>query len=60
MANKISHKIQFLEGDWDLDTLEMVCVPHHKYREVTICLKGGGWNIPIAKLKLHSKDLFIT
>jgi len=55
---KITPKISFVEGSFDTIDAELICIPHRKYGEVSICVKSN-MHVPIAKIKLHSKDLAI-
>lgn len=54
----INHKIDFVEGAFNTDSDELVCVKSWKYCEVLICVKGS-MNVPIAKIKLHSNDRYV-
>ena len=59
---EIEQKFRFVEGSFNTKTTKMVCIPSHKYREVELAIKSEndkGWNIPIAKIKLHSRDRFV-
>jgi hypothetical protein len=51
----IKHKIDFVEGDFDMDADKLTCVGIRKYGEVHLCF-AGGMNIGFAKIKLHSRD----
>lgn len=55
---EINQKWDFVEGSFDTKDIKMVCVPHKKYGEVSLCLKSN-MNITFAKIKLHSKDLAV-
>jgi len=55
---KITPKFEFVDGDFDTKTAEMICIPHRKYGEVDLAIKSN-MHIPIAKIKLHSRDLAI-
>ena len=50
--------MDIVEGSFDTKDSEMVCVGKWKYREVTLCLKCGSWNIPMAEIKLYNDDKF--
>lgn len=59
MGEKLNFKGEYIFGEMDFDIVEMVCVPHHKYNDVDLCLKSGddgksGWNITIAKIDCKS------
>lgn len=56
---EIKQKFNFVDGTFNTETDEMVCVASEKHCSVRICLKGGGWNIPIGEIKLYSKDLYV-
>ena len=54
----INHKFDFVEGALDTDSGELVCIKSKKHCEVLICVKGS-MNVPIAKIKLHSRDSYV-
>lgn len=54
---KINQKFDFVEGDFETDSDELICIKSEKYCEVELCFKGN-MHIPFAKIKLHSKDLY--
>lgn len=58
---EITPKWDFCEGSFDTQRVEMLCVPSDKHGCVELCIKepGSHWNFPIAKIKLHSKDLYV-
>lgn len=53
----INQKFDFVEGAFDTETGELVCVRKDKYAEVTLCFKENMF-IPFARIKLHSEDTF--
>ena len=55
---KIKNLFEFVEGDMDTETDKLICVGVKKYGEVLLCVKSN-MHIPIAKIKLHSKDLAV-
>jgi hypothetical protein len=58
---EITPKFQFVEGGFDTKDTKMVCVHKKQYMSVELCVKANkdkGWNIPIAKVKLHSRDTY--
>lgn len=57
----ITPKFDFVEGSFDTQRVEMLCVPSDKHGRVELCIKepGNNWNFPIAKIQLHSKDLYV-
>lgn len=55
---KIKQKFEFVEGDFDTEKGELICVRNDKYCEVKLCFKEKMF-IPFATIKLHSKDLYI-
>jgi hypothetical protein len=55
---EINTKIKFVEGSFDTKTGELICVPHKKYGEVSLCFKSN-MHVPFAKIKLHSEDLAV-
>lgn len=52
----ISHKLEYVEGDFDTVTGELVAVQNPKYGSVTLCFRAN-MNITFAEVKLHSRDL---
>ena len=55
---EINQKFEFVEGVFDTETDELICFGNNKYGEVKICVKSG-IHIPIAKIKLHSRDMAV-
>ena len=55
---KIDHKFNLVEGVFDTKRDKLICVTSDKYAETKLCFKAN-MNIPFAKIKLYSKDLFI-
>jgi hypothetical protein len=55
---EIHHRFEFVSGHFETDTGELIAVKNPKYGEVHLCFKDT-WNIPFARIRLHSKDLFI-
>lgn len=56
----ITPKLDFVEGSFDTKDSEMVCVSKWKYRTVELCIKAGSWNIPLAEIRLHDDDRFVS
>ena len=54
----ITPKMDFVDGSFNTEDTEMVCVSKWKYRTVELCIKAGSWNIPMAEIKLYDSDLF--
>ena len=54
--NMIIQKIDFVDGLFDTETGNLVCVKNKKYGDVLLCWEES-MNIPVAKIKLHSLDL---
>ena len=54
---KIQQKFRHVTGEFETDTVKMVCVPSRKHMEVDLCL-ADGMNYPIAEIKLYSEDLY--
>jgi len=42
-----------------VEDLELLCISNKSYGCVELCFKGGGWNIPFAKIKLYDSSLAI-
>ena len=55
---EIKHKFQFVEGNFETDTGELIATISRKYNQVNICVKSN-MHIPVAQIKLHSRDLAI-
>ena len=51
----VSHRFEFVEGDFDTDTGKLSCVGNRKYGLVELCFDEGV-HIPFARVKLHSRD----
>ena len=55
----ITPKIDYLEGYFDTKKVRMNCIPSKNRGRIDLCLESDdGINIPIAKIKLFSNDLF--
>lgn len=56
----ITPKINYLKGCFDTKKVRMNCVPSKNRGRIDLCLESGdGFNIPIARVKLFSNDLFV-
>lgn len=55
----IKIRIEYVEGDFDMATEEIISVSKEKYADVDLCFKGP-MHIPFAQIRLHSKDLWIN
>lgn len=53
---EINHKFDHVEGAFETDTGELVCVERTKYKEVVLCFRAN-MNIPFAEIKLYSSEL---
>lgn len=58
---KITPIFDFVSGSFDTDEVVMLCLPSDNHGKVELCIqeKGGVWNFPIGKIKLHSRDLYV-
>lgn len=58
---KITPKFNFVEGNFDTKEVKMLCICDENHGKVELCINepGCGWNIPIGKIVLHSKDLYV-
>jgi hypothetical protein len=58
---KITPKWEFCEGNFDTKEVEMVCIPSDNHGQVTLNIREKGHNTSfgIAKIRLHSKDLYV-
>jgi hypothetical protein len=52
---KISHKWEYVDGDFDTETGRLSCVGNEKYGSVALCFHES-WHIGFAKIKLYSRD----
>ena len=55
---EINHRIQFVEGAFDTDKQELICVGSQKYGEVKLCFRAN-MHVPFAKIKLYTRDLAV-
>lgn len=53
---QIHHQIEFVDGEINTETQELICVYNKKYGMVELCFKGP-MHIGFASIKLHSDDL---
>ena len=53
----INQKFNCVQGAFDTEKGELVCVRKDKYGEVTLCFKENMF-IPFARIKLHSADTY--
>lgn len=53
---EIHHRFEHVTGHFETDTGELIAVRSPKYGRVDLCFKDT-WNIPFARIRLHSKDL---
>jgi len=58
---EITPKFEYVEGSFDTETNEMVCIPSDHKGTVELCFreKGSHWNIPFAKIELYDSDLYV-
>lgn len=56
---KIKTKLPFVEGEFDTQLGEVICVQSHKYSSVDLCFKSN-MHIPFASIKLHSSDTLVN
>lgn len=56
----ITPRFEFVDGSFDTENIEMVCVVNRKYGLVELCVREKqSMNVPIAKIKLYSRPLAI-
>jgi hypothetical protein len=54
---KIKPKFDYVTGEFDTDINKLICVKSPKYGIVDLCFDNeGGFNLPFARIKLHSSD----
>ena len=56
--SKIGMKFSFIEGVFDMNTNELICVSKDKYKDVHLCFKGN-INVTFAEIKLSDTDKFV-
>ena len=58
---EITPKWYLCKGSFDTKDVKMLCVPQEKHGSVDLCIKEpeSNWNYPVAKIKLHSQDLYV-
>ncbi len=57
---EITPRIKYVEGSFDTKSCKMLCVAQPNHGTVNLCIKSsGGWNIPIAQIKLHSEPRYV-
>jgi hypothetical protein len=54
--SEIKHLFEFVDGNFETETGELICVGNKKYGSVTLCFKGP-MHISFANIKLHSNPL---
>ena len=55
---EINQRWAYVDGTFDTETAELICIPSHKYRSVDICIKGP-MHIGFAQIKLYSGNKFV-
>ena len=53
---EIKNKFEFVEGNFDTEKGELICVGSQKYGEVSLCFKSN-MHIDFARIKLYSSRL---
>lgn len=44
------------DGTDTVEDLELLYISKERYGSVELCFRGGGWNIPFAKIKLYDSN----
>lgn len=44
------------DGTDKVEELELLCISKKRYGQVELCFRGGGFNIPFAKIKLYDSS----
>lgn len=52
---EIKHKFEYVNGSFETETGELICVGNRKYGRVNICFKSN-MHIPFAKIDLCTHD----
>lgn len=57
----ITPKFNFVEGSFDTKNVKMLCIADENYGTVDLCINepDSCWNIPIGKIVLHSRHLYV-
>lgn len=55
---EINQKFEFVEGTFNTNSGQLICVRKDKYASVELCFKEN-MHIPFAKIKLFSSDLYV-
>ena len=58
---EINQFFEYVTGTFNTKDTHMICVSKNKYKEVELCIKSDkdkGCNIPVAQIKLYSRDSF--
>lgn len=58
---EITPKINFVEGSFDTKDVTMLCIANENHGRVDLCIneEGCAWNIPVCRIELHSRDLYV-
>lgn len=52
----VQHRIDFVDGPFDMRSGRLACVGNRKYGHVSLCFRAG-MNVSFAPIQLHSRDL---
>jgi len=56
---RITPVMEFVQGSFDTDNCEMVCVARHKYASVELAIKSDTcFAVPFAEIKLYDSELW--
>lgn len=58
---EITPKMDFVEGSFNTENCEMVCVPRYKYASVELGIRAdnGTTIVPVAEIKLYGSELYV-
>lgn len=58
---EITPKFNFVEGSFDTKNVQMLCIANENHGTVDLCINepDSCWNIPIGKIVLHSRNLYV-
>jgi hypothetical protein len=58
---EITPKFEYVDGSFNTEEVELVCVPSDHQGHVRLCIKepGSSWNIPIGEILLYDSERYV-
>ena len=58
---EITPKFEYIDGSFNTEEVELVCVPSDHRGHVSLCIKepNSSWNIPIGEILLYDSDRYV-